>query len=193
MIQENLFKEAYAAIADVHAQDIKTETFDGKDYPSELLYSERMHKALLEFDENADYIMQLAALCQHFERWVILRSIYPMDKKGYYDWRKGVMAYQLERTAEVLTSCGVVQEDIDEIADILLNRGKKGHEKGQVMEDVACIVFVECYLEAFAAKHEMPKVLDIVTKTVKKISEAGMQAILKRPLSDAVQNILKQL
>jgi hypothetical protein len=193
MIHENTFKKAFEAISEVHSTDINKELHDGTHYPSELLYSQRMYKTLIDYDPSANYAMQLAALCQHFERWEIQRDTFPMNKKGYYDWRKAVMTYQLKRTVEVLKASGLEDVDIEEVTDILLNRGKKDHDKGQVLEDVACIVFVEWYLEPFSEKHDLTKVIDIVTKTVKKISSKGMFTISEKELPEVVGNILKQL
>lgn len=193
MITDELYKKACEAINEAHSKDTNKEIVDGTEIAVELIYSQRMLKVLTEFSVDADYKMKLAAQCQHFERWSVLRNIYPMDKKGYYQWRKAIMEYQLKRTAEVLTLSGISQKDIHNISDILLNRGKKEHAEGQVMEDVACIVFVEWYLPVFAVKHEPEKVIDIVKKTVKKISEEGMLAISKRKLSKSVQEILNQL
>jgi len=193
MITEDLYKKACLAIDEVHAKDANKELVDGVEVPAELIYSQRMLKVLTEFSVDADYKMKLAAQCQHFERWGIARNLYPMDKKGYYQWRKAVLDYQLARMTGVLGNCGFAANNIQQISDILQNRGKKEHIDGQVLEDVACIVFVEWYLPAFAAKHEPEKVIDIVKKTTKKISEEGMTAISGRNLSASVLEILKQL
>jgi hypothetical protein len=193
MITEDLYKKACLAIDEVHAKDANIELVDGVEMAAELIYSQRMLKVLTEFLVDADYKISLAAQCQHFERWAVARSLYPMDKKGYFQWRKAIMEYQLKRTSEVLASCGIALNDIEGIRDVLQNRGKKDHVQGQVIEDVACIVFVEWYLAAFAAKHEQDKVIGIVKKTVKKISEEGMKAISTRPLSGTVQEILKHI
>jgi hypothetical protein len=193
MITEELYNKACLAINEVHSKDVNNEFEAGVEIPAELIYSERMLKVLTEFSADADYKMKLAAQCQHFERWGVARSLFPMDKKGYYQWRKAVLDYQLTRMSEELTSCDIAQNDIHDISDILINRGKNEHLDGQTLEDVACIVFVEWYLPAFAAKHEPEKVIDIVKKTIKKISEKGMKAISERDLSTSVIEILKQL
>jgi hypothetical protein len=193
MITEDLYIKAYLAIDEVHALDANKEIVDGVEFPAELLYSQRMLKVLTEFAVDADYKMKLAAQCQHLERWAIARNLYPMDKKGYYQWRKAVLDYQIARMTEVLTRCGFTANNIEQISDILQNRGKKEHIEGQLLEDVACIVFIEWYLPAFAAKHDKEKVIDIVKKTTKKISEEGMAVILGRKLSKSVVEILKQI
>lgn len=193
MITKDLYQKACLAIDEVHAKDVNKELVDGVEVPAELIYSRRMLKVLNEFSVDADYKMKLAAQCQHLERWAIARNLYPMDKKGYYQWRKAVLDYQLTRMTGVLGDSGITANNIQQISDILQNRGKKEHIEGQVLEDVACIVFVEWYLPAFAEKHEPEKVIDIVRKTTRKISEEGMMAISGRKLSASVQEILKHI
>lgn len=193
MITEDLYKKACLAIDEVHAEDTNKEIVDGVEMAAELIYSRRMLGVLTEFSVDANFKMKLAVQCQHFERWTIARNLYPMDKKGYYQWRKAVLEYQINRMTEVLSNCGFATNNIHQISDILQNRGKKEHIDGQVLEDVACIVFVEWYLPAFAEKHDPEKVIDIVKKTTKKISEEGMIAISGRKLSASVQEILKHI
>ncbi|MCT7653654.1 DUF4202 domain-containing protein [Oceanimonas sp. NS1] len=60
----------------------------------------------------------------------------------------------------------------------------------QILEDVICLVFVQHYLEDFAAGHDEDKVVDIIRKTWRKMSEQGHQAALALPLSPAMQALV---
>lgn len=51
-------------------------------------------------------------------------------------------------------------------------------------EDVICLVFLEFYFEPFAKKYTEDKMIDIVQKTWRKMSEEGHEAALKLPLSE---------
>ncbi len=48
----------------------------------------------------------------------------------------------------------------------------------QLLEDTACLVFLEFELADFAAKHEETKVIDILRKTWPKMSAQGQAAAL---------------
>ena len=48
----------------------------------------------------------------------------------------------------------------------------------QALENVICFVFLKWYFAPFAAKHEDSKVLDIVQKTARKMSEEGRARVL---------------
>ncbi len=59
--------------------------------------------------------------------------------------------------------------------------GKQGIKREpdvQLLEDVACLVFLEYYFPDFAKNHDEGKLVDIVCKTWKKMSEAGRCAAL---------------
>ena len=77
------FEAAIAAFDKANAEDPNTETYNGIEYPKELLYAQRMTRRLNEFSPNAPEAVQLAAHCQHIRRWASPRSDYPMDNVGY--------------------------------------------------------------------------------------------------------------
>ena len=62
----------------------------------------------------------------------------------------------------------------------------------QLLEDVICLVFVQYYLEPFAALHEDEKVIDILKKTLKKISSRGIEEVLKISVSDKVKTLIQK-
>jgi len=193
MITIELYTKAVSAINALHETDSNLDIVNGSEKPSELVYSQRMLETLAGFSSNADFALQLAVQCEHIERWKIARNLFPMDKPGYFQWRKAVMEFQLSRTVETLKTVGIDDADSAEVTDILSKKGKEKNDKAQIVEDVACIVFVQWYLEAFAAKHDFEKVVDIVRKTVKKMSNEGLNAVQAKPLSDYVHKVLAAL
>ena len=83
----NRFEKAFAQFDSYNSDDPNTEEFEGKSYPKELLYAMRMSERLDLFMPDAPEYLKLAARCQHIGRWEIPRNSYPMDKKGYLQWR----------------------------------------------------------------------------------------------------------
>ena len=53
----------------------------------------------------------------------------------------------------------------------------------QTLEDVICLVFLEHYLPAFATQHDDAKLVDILRKTWRKMSERGRSAALQLDLA----------
>jgi ribosomal protein L10 len=61
-----------------------------------------------------------------------------------------------------------------------------------VLEDVICLVFIEYYLEDFAEKHEPQKVVDILHKTLKKMSPRAIEEAGKIPVSERIKLLLHE-
>lgn len=73
------FRQAIAKFDAANAQDPNQENFQGKTYPKELLYAERMTAMLAQFAPDATEAVQLAARSQHICRWKSPRNAYLMD------------------------------------------------------------------------------------------------------------------
>jgi len=165
---------------------------DGTFYPSELLYGKRMLAILEMVYLDSSYTIKLAVQCQHLKRWGIPRSDYPYDRRGYHEWRRVVMEYQLEQTQLILSNVNIEAVDIQFILNVLRNQGDKSNPDSQIIMDTACLVFLKWYMEAFAIKHESEKVLDILKKTMRKMSETGLYLISRLDLPVSTKQILEQ-
>ncbi|HEY4784715.1 MAG TPA: DUF4202 domain-containing protein [Bacteroidales bacterium] len=177
MLDDNLYHKATLELEKVHGMDNIREIYNGKEYPSELLYSQRMLQMLEKVNPASLHILKLAAQCQHLKRWNIPRAEYPYNRRGYHEWRRVVMEYQLKETKEILSNVGLSNDDILLVLDALRNQGDKSDPNAQIIVDTACLVFIKWYMEPFAAKHQSEKVTDILKKTMRKMSENGIQLI----------------
>jgi hypothetical protein len=173
-----------------NANDPNHETYEGKAYPKEVLYAQRMTERLNEYSPQSPEYIQLAIRCQHIGRWEIARKTYPMDKKGYLQWRNE-LKFHHERIAEkILLENGYDKNTIDIVKFLLLKRELQKNPQTQLLEDVVCLVFIEFYLDAFAKQHEEEKVIDIIRKTMKKMTHRAIQHTNKLNLSDRVKVLL---
>ena len=160
------FKDAIARIDAANAEDPNKEIFEGKEYSKEVLYAERMTVWLDKFEPNASEALQLAARAQHICRWKIARSEYPMNRKGYNDWRTTLAKFHGDTTAEIMKQVGYDDAMCERVKSLLLkDRIKLGDPDGQILEDVICLVFLEFYFVPFAPHYNEPKLISIVQKT----------------------------
>ncbi|MBU3903733.1 MAG: DUF4202 domain-containing protein, partial [Gammaproteobacteria bacterium] len=83
----SLYQAAIAAFDKANSEDPNLEVFEGKTYPKELLYAQRMTDMQERFAPDTSEAVKLACRAQHIQRWKSPRSDYPMDKKGYMLWR----------------------------------------------------------------------------------------------------------
>lgn len=185
-------ERAFATFDAYNANDPNREVFEGTSHPKELLYALRMTEKLNHFAPDAPEYLQLAARAQHVGRWEIPRDAYPMDKKGYLQWRNAEKFHHAEVAQQVLSSCRYDQELIDKVKFLLLKKELKTNADTQILEDVVCLVFIEFYLEEFAAKHDDDKVVDILRKTLKKMSPRAIDEALKVPVSPKIEALIAE-
>ncbi|WP_378176426.1 DUF4202 domain-containing protein [Aquimarina sp. SS2-1] len=169
---------AFALFDAANAKDPNIEIVNGQPIAKELIYGQRMSQTLSNFTSNASEALQLAARAQHICRWEIPREDYPMDRVGYLKWRAELKKFHADKTAEILNEVGYDRETIDRVSFLIQKKKLKKDEDTQTLEDVICLVFLEFYYPEFYEKHTSEKVIDILQKTWKKMSDEGRKAAL---------------
>lgn len=185
-------QQAFDLLDAANANDPNIEEVNGKTYPKELLYAQRMTETLDDFEPNASMALKLAARSQHICRWEISRNTYEMNRVGYLKWREELKKFHAEKAAGVLQEIGFANETIEKVQLLLLKKRLKKNEETQTLEDVICLVFLKYYFEPFAEKHEEKKVIDILRKTWKKMSTKGQSAALKLSISQKAKNVIQK-
>ena len=176
--------------------DPNTETSGGVEYPKELLYAQRMGAWLERLRPDASDVLRIAARAQHLERWTVARADFPQGRSGYLRWRTVAAAHHARRTAELMQEVGYDPSEVAAVCALLRKEGlatAAADSDVQALEDIACLVFLESYLSAFAPKHDTAKVTAILTRTWRKMSprarrealQAGLGADTLRLLEDA--------
>ena len=173
-----------------NSKDPNKEILNGQPEPKELLYAQRMTQRLLLYKPDSSSYLQLAARSQHIGRWEIARSSYPMDKKGYLQWRNKLKEHHAAITEPILKDCGYDELIIEKVKTLLLKKNLTTNADTQTLEDVICLVFLEYYVEEFAAKHTDEKVIDILRKTIKKMSSKAVQSAAELPLTDKIKSMI---
>ncbi len=179
--QPNMFATAMALIDDANREDPNRVMVDGKEWPKELLYSQRMSDMLARFAPQADDAMKLALRAQHIQRWKSPRENYSMDRIGYLQWRKDLYKFHANTAASLLEQAGYGEEVISRVRKAVAKLQIKENPDTQLLEDVTDLVFIEHYMLEFAGKHseyDEDKWLDIIRKTWKKMSDAAQQFAL---------------
>lgn len=189
---EKKFEKTIRLIDEKNAQDPHKEVYQGKTYPKELLYSQRMYQQLLDFEPEASEELKIAARAQHICRWKVARNEYPMDRVGYLKWRNDLKKMHAEITAGILEQVGYNEEFIERVSFLIQKKKIKKDEGSQTLEDVICLVFLQHYFEEFAARHEDEKIVDIIAKTWKKMSPEGHKAALQVPLSEKTASLVNR-
>ena len=185
------FNRAIHRFDAANAEDPQREVVDGVSYPKELLYAQRLTAWLDRFAPDASEALRLAARCQHICRWTIPRSRYPMDRRGYLQWRTALATFHAETAAEILREVGYEEAIIGRVQSLLRKEGLKRDPEVQCLEDVICLVFLESYCADFASHHDAEKVLGILRKTWDKMSPRGRDVARSIVLPQEVHRLIE--
>lgn len=176
---------AFAAVDEENARDPRrVATADGE-APAELVYGRRMTAWLDRLAPDASEALRLAVRAQHIGRFRVPRETYPEGRAGYKQWRSELARRHAEQASAIAARVGYPPEVAARVGELVRKQGLKVDPEAQLLEDVACLVFLEHYFADFAAKHDRAKLIDIVRKTWKKMSPRGQDAALGLPLGDA--------
>ena len=186
---------ALELIDSAHREDPNTVEINGKTIPYELHYGQEMTRYLMLHTPNADPLLQTAARAQHFRRWEIPRDTYPRTKAGYFAWRTFLKQRQAEQVNQICLECAYSEEEARKVAALVAKEElKKGEGKGdadaQVIEDVACLVFLHDQFDEFEKGHDEEKIVSILRKTWVKMGARGHELALKMDLSERAKGLI---
>jgi hypothetical protein len=184
------FDQAVAQFDAYNSLDPNKEISDGNPVARELVYARRMSQCLAQFAPDAGEEIRLAARCQHIGRWQIPRSTYPEGKKGYLQWRNKLKSLHADIAAEILRAAGYDDVMVEKVKFLLQKKELHQNVATQLLEDVVCLVFVGYYLADFAKKHESEKVVDILRKTMKKMSPSAQAEAMRLHLDDETRSLI---
>jgi hypothetical protein len=183
-------EQAILRFNEMNAQDPNQVMHEGKEVPRELLSAERLEAWVHKLEPSPSVALRLAARCQHLKRFSVPRSDYPEGRIGYLKWRKDLSRRHADLAAEVLSDLGFTEDVISEVRAINQKEGLRTNPDTQTMEDALCLSFLEHEFSAFAEKHEDDKVIDIVQKTWRKMSERGHALALTLPLGGRAKDLV---
>jgi len=192
MMENNRFVRVIAAIDAANARDPNTIEVEGRLEPAELVYGRRMSDTLTRMAPDASEHLRIAVRGQHIERWTSPRKGYPDGRTGYLQWRKHLAEFHASRVAELMAAAGFGADDVARVRSLVRKERLKSDAEAKMLEDVACVVFLEHYLGAFMTKTGEEKLAGILAKTWNKMSPLGHEHALKLVLPPRVSVLLQQ-
>ena len=187
------FDAVIAAIDAVNAEDPRKITVDGAERPFESVYAERMTETLKQMYPDASELLRIAARAQHIRRWQIPRDTQPTGREGYNKWRVAMRQLHAELVGEIMTKHGYSADDIAAVGSFLRKEALKRVADSQALENVVDVVFLNYYWDDFVAKYphyDDDKLIDIVGKTLRKMSSHGHAAALALDLPPKTARIV---
>ena len=99
----------------------------------------------------------------------------PSRQKGISAMKNAKKSTMRKLQRRIPSDCGYENEIIEKVKFLLLKKELHKNADTQLLEDIICLVFVQYYLDEFAAKHDDEKVVDILRKTIKKMSPKAIE------------------
>jgi hypothetical protein len=186
------FSEAWRRFDQENGRDPNLVVVEGVGHPQELLYAMRLTDWVLRLDPEASEPLLLGARSQHICRWTIPRTTYDMTRAGYLRWRADLKQFHAGKTAEILGEVGYDHETIGRVRELNLKKLLGRDPDCQILEDALCLVTLQYQLADLIAKTEPAKIVEILRKTWKKMSQAARDHALALTYSDAEKQLIEE-
>ncbi len=159
--------------------------------PMALDHGRRATAWVQRLDPGADDAQLLAARAHHLRRAsAVPRSSYPKGRAGYLRWRRDAKDRHAADVGELLGAVGYDGELVARVQALVRKETRDG--AAQVHEDAACLVFLETQLDELAADLGDDHTVEVLRKTARKMSAAGLAAAGALPLSEHGRSLLER-
>jgi hypothetical protein len=192
MEEEGRFSEAIRRFDEENGRDPHLVIVDGAAQPHELIYAQRLTEWVLRLQPNSSRPLLLAARSQHICRWLVPRNSYDMTRAGYLRWRNDLKQMHAKKSAQILREVGYDETTIGRVVDLNLKKGLGRDEECQVLEDALCLVTLQYQLAELMEKTDPNKMVGILQKTWKKMSEAARAEALALPFTEAERALIQK-
>lgn len=177
------FERALQAIDARNADDPNTLAIGGERRPKEQAHAEMVFDQVKRLRPGASEELLLAARAHHVRRWVIPRSSYGEGRVPYLQWRNALKEVHAAELRAAMTEAGYDTAAIDRAEFIVRKRDLTRDDDVRVLEDAICLVFLETQFHHVAAKLDRAKMIDVLRKTIRKMSPEGISAALALDLA----------
>lgn len=189
--------QRYAAvIADIdaaNADDPRKIVVGGAERPYEIAYAERMSLRIEAMYPEASELLRIAARGQHIRRFDIARSQFPEGRDGYNEWRRTCREHHAKLLGEIMSRHGYNGSDIEHVNKLVKKEQLKKDKESQALENVVDVVFLDHYFDEFYGKYshyDDAKIIDIIGKTLRKMSPKGHQVALALDLPERTRKLV---
>lgn len=183
---------AIAAIDEANADDPNTIMVDGDRRPKEIAHAALMTEWVLRLDPAATDAQLIAARAHHLRRWAIARDSYPDGRAGYLRWRTALKHRHAEDVASILAAAGYDAELIERVQQIVRKDRLTTDAQVQTHEDALCLVFLQTQLDELTDRLGEDKTVDVLRKTMVKMSQRGIDEAVRLPLTDAQRALIER-
>ena len=168
-------EDGFAAIDAANADD---------PHGKELDHAERAVGWVRRLRPDADDALLLAARGHHVRRWEIPRSDEPAGRPGYLRWKRRLQQHHAAVLGRVLGDAGFDAGVIERVQQLVRKERLRTDPDVRSLEDALALVFLETQLDDLSGKLDDDHMVDVLAKTIRKMTPAGVAAALALPVSE---------
>ena len=182
------FKKAIDLIDHENATDPNVE----KGEPKELLYSKHLTDIVKEISPTLSEELLIAIRGLHISRWMIPRSDFSTDRKGYLAWREKLKKFHAAKAAAIMEAAGYEIDFIDRVRLLITKKNFPRDPESRVLEDAVTLYFLKYQFAAFAEEQGEVKTVAVLKKAWGKLSPEGQKRALSLEFKKEEMDILKK-
>ena len=191
-MSEPRLARALAAIDAANADDPNRLALRGAPRPKELVHAELVSQWVVRLVPRAGEALRLAARAHHVRRWEIPRGSFEAGRTGYHRWRTALHDHHARVAGEILEGVGYDAATIRRVQDLIRKRGLGRDPEVQALEDALCLVFLETQLAELAGRMDEAKLVDVMRKTLRKMSPRAQRLAESLPLAARERALLSR-
>jgi hypothetical protein len=184
--------DAIAAVDAANSADPTFVTVRGETLPLALAHGRLADLWVDRLMPRAPDAVHLAARAHHLRRWEVPRATYPDGRAGYLRWRRDQKARHARDVEAILVEHGYGPDVVGRVQALVRREGLGSDPQAQVIEDAACLAFLETQLAELADRIDPELIGDVLRKTAKKMSPAALGLVPDVPLTDAARGLLSR-
>lgn len=186
-----------AAMDRVSDEDERRVRVGDRELGAALLYAERMSARLATLAPEASVALRLAVRAQHLGRFRLPRQSYPEGRVGYLAWRAEQAKRHAELAGQIVRDAGLDEAVAARVAHLVQKKQRTTDAESQLLEDCACLVFLEHEMDAFVWPEGGParpaeEVVPILQKTWRKMSPRAQTVALGLTLTPRCRALVEQ-
>lgn len=175
-IDEHRTSAALAALQRIASEDARMVEQAGVATPRELFDARARMTWLGRLEPQPSAALRIAVFAAHVGRHRLPRDARPPGRGAYLAWRREQKERQSELVAAVLGELDLPASDIARVRALVERRALRTDPEAQLVEDCACLSFLEHELEDFARGRDDAQLEDILRKTWAKMGARGRAA-----------------
>ena len=146
---------------------------DGVRRPKEQAHAEMATAWVHRLRPDAGEELLLAARAHHVRRWEIPRDAEPRGRPGYLRWKRRLQHHHADVVGRLLVDIGYSPDAVARVQAIVRKERLRSDPDATTLEDALSLVFLQTQLGELAAQLEDDHMVDVLAKTLRKMSPAG--------------------